>query len=135
MKNIRLHIQALGLVMVLFGSPIIHFFRDFLTIIPKSPLVMPAFSFVFFAMMLSARHFTKLYKPNYNMAVTGAIFLAYAIFLAFISPHPLKLGTELSNYIFLAVFFYLLCGLSYKISYVIMPIIVKIGLKFLQTLT
>jgi hypothetical protein len=124
----KLKIQALGIVMVLFGSPIIHFFRDFVGVLPKSPLIMPVFSVVFFAMIFSFSHLKKIYKPNFNISVTAWCFLGYSMFMAIITDIPIKTGVEAFNYFFLALYFFLICGVNIKVSKVIIPIVILVVL-------
>jgi hypothetical protein len=119
----KLKIQALGIAMLLFGSPIIHFFRDFFTIIPKSSLIMPLFSIIFLGMVFNLNQFKRIYKPNYNLSVTAWAFLGYSMFMACISPHKLKVELEIFNYLFLIIFFFVLCGVSNDID--------KIALKYI----
>jgi hypothetical protein len=122
----KLKIQALGIVMILFGSPIIHFFRDFAGLLPKSPLIMPVFSLIFFLMIFSFNHFKKIYSPNYNISVMAWCFLGYSMFLATITDVAIPKGVEALNYLFLAIYFYLICGVSIKVSQVILPILVMV---------
>lgn len=123
----KLKIQALGIVMLLFGSPIIHFFRDFMGLLPKSALIMPIFSVIFFGMIfINFDSFKKLYKPNYNISVLAWIFLGYSIYLATISEYTRKPAIEAFNYSFLAIYFFLLCGVHKRVATVIIPIIILV---------
>jgi hypothetical protein len=124
----RLKIQALGLVMVLFGSPIIHFFRDFKSIIPDHPLVMPFFSLIFFGLMLSKKHFTKLYTPNQAISATGWSFLGISFYYLLFGTGSDQFAKELLNFVFLLLFFYILSGVSRDIAKVIIPIIIIVTL-------
>jgi hypothetical protein len=124
----RLKIQALGLAMVLFGSPIIHFFRDFKSIIPDHPAVMPLFSLVFFGMMLSKSHFTNLYKPNKALSGTAWTFLGVSFYYLLFGTGNEQIFKESFNFIFLLLFFYILCGVNRDIAKVIIPIIILVTL-------
>jgi hypothetical protein len=123
----KLKIQAFAIAMILFGSPIIHFFRDFAGVLPKSPLIMPIFSVLFFGMIfLTFDSFKKTYKPNFNISATAWCFLGYSIFLATLSNTINKPLIETVNYIFLIIYFYLLCGVSHKVAKVMIPIIILV---------
>ncbi len=124
----KLKIQALGIVMILFGSPIIHFFRDFARVIPQSPFVMPIASVFFFGMILSLNHFKKINAPNYNISVMAWCFLGYSMFLALISTLPINKNIEFFNYAFLIIYFFLICGVSRNVAKVIIPILVIVTL-------
>lgn len=123
----KLKIQAFAIVMLLFGSPIIHFFRDFAGVLPKSPLIMPIFSVLFFGMIfITFDSFKKLYKPNYNISVMAWLFLGYSIFLATVSEHVRKPAIEFLNYSFLAIYFFLLCGVHKRVAKEMIPIIILV---------
>ncbi len=125
----RLKIQALGIVMLLFGSPIIHFFRDFMGVLPKSALIMPIFSILFFGMIfIGFDSFKRVYKPNYNISTMAWCFLGYGVFLSFISEYTRKPAIEAFNYSFLAIYFALLCGVHARVAKVIVPIVILVVL-------
>lgn len=125
----KLKIQALGIVMLLFGSPIIHFFRDFAGILPKSALIMPIFSVVFFGMIfVNFDSFKKLYKPNFNISALAWLFLGYSIYLAIMSEYTRKPAIEAFNYSFLVIYFFLICGVHRRVATVIIPIIILVTL-------
>jgi hypothetical protein len=124
----KLKIQAFGIVMILFGSPIIHFFRDFMGVLPKSPLIMPIFSVIFFIMILSFGHLKKIFLPNRNISIFAWCFLGYSMFMALITDQPIKSAIEAFNYLFLGIYFYLICGVNIKVSKVIIPIVVLVTL-------
>lgn len=127
-KIMKLKIQAFGIVMILFGSPIIHFFRDFMGVLPKSPLVMPLFSVIFFIMILSFGHLKKIFEPNKNISIFAWCFLGYSMFMALITDQPIKSAVEAFNYLFLGIYFYLICGVNIKVSKIIVPIVVIVTL-------
>jgi O-antigen ligase len=124
--NVKTHIQAIGLVMLLFGSPIIHFFRDFLTIIPKNPMVIPLFTVIFLLMMFRLRQLRWVYTPNYNISFTAWAFLGYSMFMALITPQELKIPLEISNYVYLILFFYFVSGIGNSIDNIILKYIILI---------
>jgi hypothetical protein len=125
----RLKIQAFAIAMLLFGSPIIHFFRDFVGILPKTPLIMPVFSALFFVMIFfTLESYKKLYKPNFNISTAAWCFLGYSMFLAVLSEYTPKPMIEILNYTFLGIYFYLLCGVNKNVAQEITPIIILITL-------
>lgn len=125
----KLKIQAFAIVMILFGSPIIHFFRDFMGVLPKTPLIMPVFSALFFAMIfLAAKSWKKLYKPNFNISAMAWLFLGYSIFLALMTYDRGKPLIESFNFLFLIIYFFLLCMVPKEVGKVIVPIIILVAL-------
>ncbi len=125
----KLKIQAFAIIMILFGSPIIHFFRDFMGVLPKTPLIMPAFSALFFAMIfIGSKNWTKIYKPNFNISAMAWLFLGYSIFMALISYDRGKPLVESLNYVFLLVYFFLLCMVPKEVGKVMVPIIILVAL-------
>jgi hypothetical protein len=125
----KLKIQAFAIVMLLFGNPIIHFFRDYAGVLPKSALIMPIFSVIFFGMIfISMENFKKLNKPNFNISVLAWCFLGYSIFAMTITDYNRKVLIEVLNYLFLFIYFVLLCAVPKKVAYVIIPIVILVAL-------
>jgi hypothetical protein len=125
----KLKIQGFAIAMLLFGSPIIHFFRDFLGVLPKTPVVMMFFSVLFFGMIfVTMDSFKKIYKPNMNITISALCFLGYSIYLATISDYLRKPLLEAFNYLFLFIYFYLICGVSSRVATVMIPIIILVTL-------
>ncbi|MES2796183.1 MAG: hypothetical protein V4683_09465 [Bacteroidota bacterium] len=125
----KLKIQAFGITMLLFGSPIIHFFRDFMGVLPKTPLIMPVFSVLFFGMIfITFDSFKRLYKPNFNISVMAWCFLGYSMFLATISDYTRKPALEAFNYAFLIIYFYILCGVHKNVAKEMIPIVILVTL-------
>ncbi len=113
--NLKLDRQSFGIAMILFGSPIIHFLRDFAKILPDSPLVMPIISLGWLLLIFDINGLQRIYKPNIRLLKIACWFFFIALSYAMYNFQTFKWFKECNNYFFLILYLFVLCTVSNKI--------------------
>jgi hypothetical protein len=121
--------ETLGLVMIIYGTPIIFFFRETLKLAPGKSWFTAVCLVGSLALMIPPTLLRKMYKPNKLLIQLGFSFLAISFFyLMFYNPFEKTIGysafREYSNFAFIFIFLFLLINLPNKeVKEIIIPVI------------
>lgn len=123
--NLKLRLQAIGISMLLFGSPIIHFFRDYVGVLPKSPYLMPIASIFWLIIIFDINRFKNIFKPNTVLLKVSCWFFFIALAWALFNFETFNWFKEGNNYIFLLLYLFVLCTVPKEIyKYIFQAIII-----------
>lgn len=121
--------ESFGLSMIIFGTPIIFFFRETVKLAPGSSAFTAVCLVGCLVLMIPPTFLKKLYKPNTLLVKLGFTFLLYSFFyLMFYNPFAKTIFysafREYSSYGMIFVYLFLLINLPNKeIKEVVIPII------------